>query len=203
MKVKKCKSLLVLTLFLATWGCSRSLPAGQAAPEFTLPNSKGEQVKISDQKGKFVVLEWFNDGCPYVKKHYGSGNMQALQKKYSEKGVEWMTVLSSAPGKQGHQSAQGINALMVEWKGQPSQVLLDPMGKVGRLYGAKTTPHMFVIDPKGIIIYQGAIDSTASSDPADIPQSENYVAKALDASMAGKTVETSSTTPYGCSVKYQ
>lgn len=203
MKPKNLKGLLGVCLILFTLACSKNLPAGQAAPDFTLPDSKGQQVKLSDQKGKIVVLEWFNDGCPYVKKHYGSGNMQALQKKYTDKGVEWLTVLSSAPGKQGHQSPQGINEIMVQWKGSPSHVLLDPMGKVGRLYGAKTTPHMFVIDPKGDIVYQGAIDSIASTDPADIAKAENYVAKALDATMAGQAVDPNTTTPYGCSVKYQ
>jgi peroxiredoxin len=203
MKLKKLSSLFALSLILVTWACSKSLPAGEAAPDFTLPNSKGSQVKLADQKGKYVVLEWFNDGCPYVKKHYGSGNMQKLQEKYTGKGVEWFTILSSAPGKQGHQTPQKINEIMVEWKGKPSQVLLDPMGKVGRLYGAKTTPHMFIINPEGNIIYQGAIDSISSTDPADIPQAQNYVALALDSAMAGKPVATASTTPYGCSVKYQ
>lgn len=203
MKLKKLTTLFALSLIFFTWACSKSLPAGEAAPEFTLPNSKGAQVKLADQKGKYVVLEWFNDGCPYVKKHYGSGNMQKLQEKYTEKGVEWLTILSSAPGKQGHQTPQKINEIMLEWKGKTSHVLLDPMGKVGRLYAAKTTPHMFIINPKGNIIYQGAIDSISSSDPADIPQAQNYVALALDAAMAGKPVATASTTPYGCSVKYQ
>lgn len=191
----------MLTLFFL--GCSHNSQAQQTGPDFSLPSSRGELVKLSDQKGKFVVLEWFNDGCPYIKKHYNSGNMQALQKKYTGKGVVWLTILSSAPGKQGHRTPEEINQIMKEKGGAQSHVLLDPMGKVGRLYGAKTTPHMFVLNPQGKIIYQGAIDSTASTDPADIAGSTNYVAEALDLALAGKPVANSATTPYGCSVKYQ
>jgi len=178
------------------------LPPTGPAPDFTAKDSQGGEKTLSQLKGKYVVLEWFNDGCPYVKKHYNSQNMQKLQKKYVDKGVVWLTILSSAPGKQGHREAGEINALMKEKKASPTAVLLDPQGKVGSLYAAKTTPHMFVINPGGDIIYQGAIDSTASFDPGDIPQSTNYVDQALSEAMAGKPVSTAATTPYGCSVKY-
>ena len=202
--MKKIK-ILFLTISLSfglIFGASASTWAAQVAPNFTLPDSKGKQVKLSELKGKFVVLEWFNDGCPYVQKHYKSNNMQKLQKKYTQKGVVWLSILSSAPGKQGHKTGQEINALMTEVKGAQSANLLDPEGKVGRLYEAKTTPHIFVIGPQGKILYQGAIDSNSSFDPADIPGSTNYLAVALDEAMAGKPVSNPATVPYGCSVKY-
>lgn len=205
----KRKTLLPLTLLcLLALSCSSdksdAAPApGGTAPAFTAANSKGSQTSLSDFKGKYVVLEWFNDGCPYVKKHYNSSNMQGLQKEFTGKGVVWLTILSSAPGKQGHRTAEEINAMMAEKQGAPTAILLDPEGKVGQLYGAKTTPHMFVIDPQGKVIYQGAIDSTSSSNPEDIPNSVNYVKKALNEAMAGRPVETAATAPYGCSVKYQ
>ncbi|MDX1387383.1 MAG: thioredoxin family protein [bacterium] len=203
MMKKSFQKLLILMLGFLLCGCSEKINAGQTAPDFSLPSSQGELIKLSDQRGKFVVLEWFNDGCPFVKKHYNSGNMQALQKKFTDQGVVWLTILSSAPGKQGHRSPEEIKQIMKEKGGAQTYVLLDPMGKVGRLYGAKTTPHMFVLNPKGETIYQGAIDSTASTDPADIPHSTNYVAEALSQALAGQAVAHPATTPYGCSVKYQ
>lgn len=199
--------ILSLTSFIF-FGCnsdpsSATTPPGGAAPEFSVTNSQGGQTTLGQYKGKYVVLEWFNDGCPYVNKHYSSSNMQNLQKKYTGKGVVWLTILSSAPGKQGHRTAQEITALMKEKQGSPTAILLDPEGKVGQLYAAKTTPHMFVINPEGKVIYQGAIDSNASSNPEDIPTSTNYVKNVLDDALAGKPVQVTATTPYGCSVKYQ
>jgi peroxiredoxin len=175
------------------------------APDFSVQGSDGKTHKLSDYKGQYVVLEWWNKDCPYVRKHYESGNMQALQKEYTGKKdakVKWLTVLSSAPGKQGHVTAAEANKLMVEAKASPTTVLLDPKGEVGRAYEAKTTPHMFVIDPKGTLVYMGGIDDKRGTDKAEIKTATNYVRLALDSSMAGKPIQTASSAPYGCSVKY-
>ncbi len=149
------------------------------------------------------MLEWINHGCPFVKKHYGSGNMQKLQKEYTAKGVVWLSVASSAPGKEGYMKADAWNKAIVDKKSVATAVLLDPDGVVGRAYGAKTTPHMFVIDAQGNVAYKGAIDDRPSTDTADVPGAKNYVRAALDSVLAGKPVETASTTPYGCGVKYK
>jgi len=205
------KPMHLSTLLLIALAATASLAAdekplsaepGKPAPDFTLPDVHGTNWTLSAQKGKFVVLEWINLGCPFVKKHYGSGNMQALQKEYTEKGVIWFSICSSAPGKQGHFAPADWPALIAEQKAVPTAVLLDPDGKVGRLYGAKTTPHMYVINPEGMLIYAGAIDDNPSADPTTIPGARNYVREALDAAMAGEPVKMSATQPYGCSVKY-
>ncbi len=175
---------------------------GQAAPEFSLRDVQGKPRSLQEFKGKVVVLEWVNPECPFVKKHYGSQNMQKLQKTYTAKGVTWLSVNSSAAGKQGHLTATSGAAFVKESGGAPSSLLLDPDGAVGRSYGAKTTPHMYVIDRTGKLVYAGAIDDRPSSDPDDVPGARNFVAEALDAVLAGKAVATASTTPYGCSVKY-
>jgi peroxiredoxin len=175
---------------------------GQAAPEFSLTGIDGKPYKLSDFKGKYVVLEWNNLDCPFVKKHYGSGNMQALQKKYTDKGVVWLTICSSAEGKQGFYEPAALQEKAKEGKLASTAYLRDVDGTVGRTYGAKTTPHMFVISPEGVLIYAGAIDDKPSPDPNDIPKSSNYVVACLDESMAGKAVVTSATASYGCGVKY-
>lgn len=175
---------------------------GNAAPDFTGTDSNGKTHKLSDYRGKYVVLEWTNNGCPYTQKHYESGNMQALQKEWTDKGVVWLTVLSSAPGEQGYMTALQENAYVGKERAAPTAAILDPTGTIGHAYEAKTTPHMFVIDPSGKLIYAGAIDDHATTDPEDIKSSKNYVSDALNESMAGKTVATSYTRPYGCSVKY-
>jgi peroxiredoxin len=179
-----------------------SAVVGQPAPAFTATDTNGKPESLADFKGKWVVLEWTNNECPFVGKHYGSGNMQKLQKAYTGKGVTWLSVISSGPGKEGYLDAAKANALTKERGAAPSAVLLDPEGAVGRLYGAKTTPHMFVIDPQGKIVYQGAIDDRPSTDVADIAKAKNYVSAALDEAMAGKPVTTVSSAPYGCAVKY-
>lgn len=173
-----------------------------AAPDFTLQGMDGASHSLSVGRGKYVVLEWFNYDCPFVRKHYGGGNMQALQKKYTAAGVIWFSICSSAPGKQGHYPADKLAELAKQRDVASTAVLLDPDGRVGRLYGAKTTPHIFIIDPDGKLIYQGAVDSVPSADPADIAGAVNYVRAALDAAMAGQPVEKKVTAPYGCSVKY-
>jgi peroxiredoxin len=175
---------------------------GTQAPEFSLPDTEGETVTLKEQKGKYVVLEWTNPGCPFVKKHYTTDNMQTLQKTYTEKGVVWLTVCSSAPGKQGHYNAEAWNKILKENGSNETAMLLDPDGTVGRAYGAKATPHMFVIDPEGKLIYKGAIDDNRSWDPATVRTAKNYVKAALDAAMEGGRVETTETQAYGCSVKY-
>jgi len=176
--------------------------SNQAAPDFTLTDTNGQSHSLSDYKGKFVVLEWFNPDCPFVKKHYNSGNMPGLQKQYTAKGVVWLSIDSSAPGNEGNYPPQDLNKFMAAKGAAPTAVFTDADGKIGRLYGAQTTPHMFIIDPKGILIYQGAIDDTPSADIDDLKTAKNYVSAALDAAMAGKPVAVSATKSYGCSVKY-
>ena len=178
-------------------------PVGGAAPDFSLTDAKGKTHSLAQYKGKYVVLEWFNPECPFVKKHYGSGNMQKLQEEYTSKGVAWLTIDSNAPGTEGNLSADTASKVTTGWKTQQTALLLDPEGKAGRAYGAKNTPNMVVINPEGKIVYEGAIDSKATPNPADIPNSTNYVKVALDESLAGKPVTTSTTKPYGCSVKYK
>lgn len=192
-------AMAVLAFFVPT---TQAAKVGSAAPDFTLTDSLGKPQKLSDYKGKFVVLEWTNHDCPFVHKHYDSGNMQKLQKTYTGKGVVWFSIVTSAPGREGYETPQEANDLVKQYKAAPTAVLLDTKGGVGKLYGAKSTPHMFIVDPKGTLIYNGAIDDKASTKEADIPGSKNYVAAALDEAMAGKPVTTAATKPYGCSVKY-
>jgi peroxiredoxin len=178
-------------------------PVGSAAPDFSLTDAKGKTRSLSQYKGKYVVLEWFNPECPFVKKHYGSGNMQKLQEEYTGKGVVWLTIDSNAPGTEGSLTAEDAEKIMSSWKTHQTALLLDADGKAGRAYGAKNTPNMVIINPDGKIAYEGAIDSKATPNPADIPKSTNYVKAALDESLTGKPVSTSQTKPYGCSVKYK
>lgn len=177
---------------------------GQPAPGFTGIDSNGAPVSLSDFTGQRVVLEWSNDGCPFVRKHYATppANMQNLQADAADAGVVWLTILSSAPGKQGHADGERANQLTESRGAYPAHVLLDPAGEIGRLYGAKTTPHMFVIDEAGTIVYEGAIDSRRSAKVEDIETADNYVRAALDALEAGEPVERPYAKPYGCSVKY-
>lgn len=193
---------VALSLFLAGAGQAASLKPGDTAPDFKVTDSDGKLQSLSAYQGKYVVLEWFNEGCPFVKKHYESNNMQALQKEATGKGVVWLTVISSAEGKQGYSTPAEANATRKRWNVAATATLIDSKSEVGKLYEAKTTPHMFVINPEGKVVYMGAIDDKSSSDPADIKTSKNYVKAALDEAMAGKPVTTAATTPYGCSVKY-
>jgi peroxiredoxin len=198
----------VLTAVLSSLAVSAlmaldSPPVGSAAPDFSAPDSKGKTQSLSQYKGKFVVLEWFNPECPFVKKHYGGGNMQKLQEEYTGKGVVWLSVDSSAPGAEGNLSPDQAEKIISGWKAHQTALVLDPDGKVGRAYGAKNTPHMFVINPEGKVVYEGAIDSKRTPNVADIPSSTNYVKQALDEALAGKTVSNADTKPYGCSVKYK
>ena len=196
--------LTILTSFIGTAVFAADVPpVGSAAPEFSLTDTKGSTHSLSEYKGKYVVLEWFNPQCPFVKKHYGSGNMQNLQKEYTGKGVVWLTIDSNAPGTEGNLTAEEAAKIATSWKTHETALLLDPEGRAGQAYGAKNTPNMVIINPDGKIIYHGAIDSKATPNPADIPASTNYVKAALDQSLAGKSVATPETKPYGCSVKYK
>ena len=178
------------------------LQIGQPAPDFTSKDSKGANRRLSDFRGKPVVLEWTNADCPYTRKHYSSGNMQSVQKLAQKDGVVWLTVISSAPGKQGYVNGPAADALTQSRGAAPTAVLLDPSGTVGRLYRAKTTPHMFVIDPAGNLQYMGGIDSIATADVADIPKAEPYLKEALVAVVENKPVTHAVSKPYGCSIKY-
>ena len=175
---------------------------GQPAPGFTLTDSNGQSHNLSDFKGKFVVLEWLNHGCPFVIKHYDSGSMQKLQKEYTGQDVIWLSVVSSAPGKQGHLSPAETNQAKEEKGSAATAILIDGGGTVGQLYGAKVTPELYVINPAGDLIYAGAIDDKKSVDPADVAGATNHVKQALDEALAGQPVSTPRTEPYGCSVKY-
>jgi thioredoxin-related protein len=175
---------------------------GQAAPAFTGKDSQGNTESLGQYRGKYVVLEWTNRTCPFTKKHYDSGNMQALQQEWTGKGVIWLTVLSSSPAHatDGYLTAAEENAQIARVHAHPTAAILDPSGEIGRLYGARTTPHMFVIDPKGKLIYAGAIDDRPTVDTEDVKGAKNYVSDALTEAMAGQPVEVASTRPYGCSV---
>lgn len=190
-----------LALSASTLGAETSV--GETAPDFTLPDSHGKSHSLSDYKGKIVVLEWLNHGCPFVQKHYNSGNMQKLQKTYTGQGIIWFSVISSAPGKQGYMTPEEATEAVKQKKAAPTGVLLDPEGTVGKLYGAKTTPHMFIIDSDGVLVYNGGIDDIRSANPTDIDKAKNYVQMALDELLAGKQVTEKTSQPYGCSVKYK
>lgn len=197
------KILSIFTAALMSSGAFASVAKiGQAAPDFSLQDTNGKGHALNTLKGKTVVLEWLNHDCPYVKKHYESGNMQKLQKDYTAKGVVWLSVNSSAPGKQGNYSPEKSNELSKQKGSAATAVLLDPTGSVGRAYGAKTTPHMYIIDKNGILVYDGALDDKPTTEQGDPKTAKNYVAAALDEILAGKKVTTASSKPYGCSVKY-
>jgi len=189
-------------LMLAPYLAISAVKVGQPAPDFTGTASIGKTYHLADYQGKFVVLEWHNNGCPYTQKHYKSGNMQNLQKQWTAKGVVWFTVISSAPGKQGYVNGNEENNYLAKMGAAPTAVLLDPNGIIGHLYDAKTTPQMIVINPQGVMIYDGAIDNRPTDDVKDISGATNYVSLALQQSLAGKPVEIAATRPYGCSVKY-
>ena len=192
---------LALALILCSLPALAIIP-GTAAPDFKGTDSTGTQHTLSQYRGKFVVLEWANQGCPYDQKHYLSGNMESLQRQWTGKGVVWLSVISSAPGQQGHVTPAEENDYLRKMRAAPTAAILDPTSTIARLYEAKTTPHMFVIDPTGKLIYQGAIDDKPTTDQADIKTARNYLNEALTAALAGKSVPTASTRPYGCSVKY-
>ena len=192
--------LIAATIIAAPAAAEQTV--GQPAGNFRLMSSDGKIVSLDQFRGKPVVLEWNNPGCPFVKKHYESGNMQATQRKAVDAGAVWLTINSGAPGKQGHLDASGAKAFVRENKVNASYYLLDPQGRVGKGYGAKTTPHMYLIDAGGRLVYQGAIDDKPTADQGDIAGARNHVLAALGEVKAGKKVSVAETRPYGCSVKY-
>jgi len=203
MKRSTLFTMLVALLLCAAPLLISAAKVGEAAPDFTAIASNGKTFHLADFHGKYVVLEWHNNGCPYVRKHYNSGNMQRLQKQWTGAGIVWFTILSSAPGKQGYMSAGEENDYLAKMQAAPTAALLDPKGLIGHLYDAKTSPQMVVINPQGVVIYDGAIDDKPTTDLDDVPGAKNYVNLALQQALAGKQVETTATRPYGCSVKYQ
>jgi len=195
-------ALLSAAFALTSFAASASPALDQAAPTFTGKTADGGTLDLSAYKGKTVILEWTNHECPYVVKHYSSGNIPNLQKDVTAKGVVWLQVISSAPGKQGYVDGATALKLNKDRGAAPSKVVLDPEGKIGVLYGAQTSPHLYIINPAGQLVYKGGIDSIPSSDKADIPKAENYVTSALAELSAGKKITKSNTKPYGCSIKY-
>jgi hypothetical protein len=199
-------ALMAAAVLFSSWtmhaATTHAAVVGQPAPAFSGTDSHGNSLSLAQYHGKYVVLEWTNKDCPYTRKHYSSGNMQALQKQWTGKGIVWLTVLSSAPGQEGYMTAVAENTYLSQVHAQPSAAILDPEGKIGRLYNAKTTPNMFVIDPGGTLIYEGAIDNKPTTDLEDVKGAKNYVSDALENALSKKPVEPASTRPYGCSVKY-
>jgi peroxiredoxin len=196
--------LTALTAFTVIAAPASAAPAvGDAAPNFTLPDANGKRVSLSDFRGNTVVLEWNNPGCPFVKKHYGSGNMQRTQAAAAKDGVVWLTINSGAPGKQGHMTAAEARAFIVRAGARPTAYLLDHAGETGKAYGAKTTPHMYVVNAAGTLVYAGGIDDRPTPDPADIKGARNHVSAALNELKAGKPISVPTSRPYGCSVKYK
>jgi peroxiredoxin len=192
--------IAVLMMGIAT--SAQAAEVGKPAPAFAAKDINGAEQSIAQYAGKIVVLEWNNPGCPFVKKHYESDNMQKLQQYAKDKGVVWFTINSGAEGKQGHMNAEQAKEYVSKVSAQPAAYILDREGKIGHLYEAKTTPHMFVIDASGNLAYNGAIDDKSSTDKDDIKTAKNYVRVAIDSLLAGKKVETAQTQAYGCSVKY-
>jgi len=200
--MKKIGLWTVIAIFATLVSPARAARVGEKAPDFMATDSNGVEHTLSQYAGKYVVLEWHNNGCPYVRKQYNSGNMQKLQKEWTARGGVWLTVISSAPGMQGYVTANEENTYLIQMNAAPTAALLDPTGKLGHLYDAKTSPHMFIIDPSGKLIYDGAIDDQPTPDPASVAGATNYVSQALAEALAGKPVSVPTSRPYGCSVKY-
>lgn len=195
-------SLASLSLSLVAGSAGATATVGQPAPAFTATDASGKTVSLADFKGKTVVLEWVNPGCPFVQKHYGAANMQGTQKEAAAKGVVWLAINSTAADAGDYLPPAEMAKWMQQQKAAATATLMDADGKVGRAYGARTTPHMYIVDPAGKLVYAGGIDDKATANPADIPRATNYVKAALNESLAGKPVSQASTRPYGCSIKY-
>ena len=207
MKLIKSNIVIIMTILLFitsnnVFAEEKKAIINKKAPNFVLKDSKNKEHQLSDYKGKYVVLEWINFECPFVKKHYNSKNMQKIQKKYTKEGVVWLSICSSKKGKQGQFENTEIENRLQQHKALPTAYLNDIDGKVGRMYNAKTTPHMFIIDTEGILVYNGGIDSIKSIKQKDIVKAKNYVSASLDNLLKGKSIAEQKTTPYGCSVKY-
>ena len=201
--LKRFFQIPLLITVLYACGSGAALRVGEPAPGFEGVDTGGNVHRLADYRGKTVVLEWTNHDCPYVRKHYGAGNMQAQQREAAAQGVVWLSIISSAPGKQGHVSPEEAGELTRKRKAAPLAVILDSEGRIGRAYHARTTPHMFIIDATGVLVYMGGMDSISTASPDDIPQATQYVRVALQELAAGKPVSTPVTRPYGCSVKYR
>lgn len=195
--------VMAALLLLPVMAMAQTARVTASAPDFAATDSHGQTHRLDQYRGKYVVLEWHNQGCPFTRKHYESGNMQNLQKEWTQKGVVWFTVISSAPGMDGYVTPAEENDYLAKMHAAPTAALLDPDGKLARLFAAKTTPDMYVIDPQGKVIYSGAIDNRPTPDPEDIQGADNYVIDALTAAMSGKTVAIPYTRAYGCAVKYR
>lgn len=195
------KKVCFLLLAITTW-VHAAAEVGKPAPAFTLTSCESKPVSLSDFKGKVIVLEWTNHSCPFVVKHYGTGNMQKLQADATAKGVVWLSICSSAPGKQGYAAPADASKVCAQKNSAATAYLIDESGDTGRAYGAKRTPEMYVINADGVVVYQGAIDDMKSVDPADVAKAKNLVAAAIEETLAGKPVSTPKTEAYGCSIKY-
>lgn len=202
MRVHRSPLAVILLLVGVSTAWAAIATVDNKAPDFELTGADGKSYKLSDFKGRHVVLEWVNFGCPFVRKHYDSGNMQSLQKTYTDTGVVWLSIVSSAPGKQGYYEGEVLQAQLKKEGVAHTAYLVDADGKVGKMYGARTTPHMYIINPEGQLVYAGGIDNIKSANVADIPKATNYVAEALNGCLAGEPVTQKTTSPYGCSVKY-
>ncbi len=196
------QTLCAAALALAAGGALAVATVGQPAPAFTAQDASGKTVSLADFKGKHVVLEWVNPGCPYVVKHYGSANMQGTQKEATAKGVVWLSVNSTAADHGDYKAPAAMAQWMQQQKAAPTATLIDADGKVGRAYGARTTPHLYIVDPKGTLVYAGGIDNKPTANPADVATATNHVKVALAETLAGKPVSQATTRPYGCSIKY-
>jgi len=203
--MRKLSILALSAVLLAASVAARAgAEVGQAAPAFSLPGLAGKPVSLADFKGKTVVLEWLNKDCPFVRHYYKNGDMQALQKKYTDKKVVWLSIVSSAEGREGYfKDAAAAGQFKADAKASMTDILLDPDGTVGQAYGAKTTPDMYIVSPKGVLIYAGAIDDTPSTDPDDIAKAKNWVAQGLDENLAKKKISVPETRSYGCGIKYK
>lgn len=199
---KTLTSALLIAFTSLSAVASAAPQVGEPAPAFEGTDTSGQRWSLETLKGQPVILEWTNHDCPYVKKHYETGNMQALQRDAEAEGYVWLSVISSAPGKQGHVTAEEADTLTESRDAAPAAVLLDPEGKIGRAYEARTTPHMYLIDEEGVLLYMGGIDDRATTDPADVDGATNYLRAAMSARAAGESIEPAVTRPYGCSVKY-
>ncbi len=197
-----CAAVALLAVVAGAPALAQGAAVGQPAPAFELTDTAGKPVRLSDFKGRHVVLEWTNPGCPFVAKHYGSQNMQALQKEAQAQKVVWLSISSTAPGHGDYLAPAALAAQYQGWGAAPAALLMDDSGRVGRAYGARTTPHMYVIDPQGLLVYAGGIDDKRSTSQADVKTAKNFVRAALAESLAGKPVATPSAAPYGCSIKY-
>jgi alkyl hydroperoxide reductase subunit AhpC len=196
------KKLMMAVVLLGSASLAFAAKVGAPAPDFTGTSSTAEAISLAQYQGKYVVLQWHNKDCPYVQAHYGSGNMQKLQKEWTDKGIIWLTIISSAAGKQGYVDARGAEADVGATGAAPTATILDPAGTIGRAYRARTTPHMFIIDPQGKLIYDGAIDNHVTTSKANVGGSINYVSLGLTEAMAGKPLSHPTSRPYGCTVKY-